>query len=445
MQAHAKVQETMVLLAAGGEHQLAQLSDAELLASTRRLVGTSNKLFAALLLHLAEVEARGIHRTRACASLYTYCIYELRMSEDAAARRSSAARLVKAFPPLLGAIAAGELHLTGLLMLGPHLTLENHVEVLARAEYRTKKELTKLVRELHPLPHVPDLLEPLGPEPRALREPTWEAWVSSVCPPARELPSGERPGDWANDSVPSVSEEHTSAAEGDDGSATPRGDGSTAPADDGSTAPARCELPPITAPQQYRMQFSTSEEHVRLVERAKALLARTAPGRSLGELHQQAMQLLVDRLEKEKFAVTERRQSAQPQRVPTGSGQAADQHDIRPEPRPKAPRRRGRHVPAAVKREVFVRDAGCCSYVDERGERCRETRYLELHHLQPFAHAGEHVAENLALRCAAHSALAAEEDFGRATIEHQRHPARHDSLAAQARLAAAGKRPAAEG
>src|SRR4051812_17386882 len=72
----AKVQETIVKLVPGGEHNLAHLSDAELLASTRRVVGTSNKLFAALLLHLAEVEARGIHRTRACASLYTYCIYD---------------------------------------------------------------------------------------------------------------------------------------------------------------------------------------------------------------------------------------------------------------------------------------------------------------------------------------------------------------------------------
>jgi hypothetical protein len=45
--------------------------------ATRCLVGTSNRLFAALLLHLAEVETRGIHRQRACSSLYTYCIYEL--------------------------------------------------------------------------------------------------------------------------------------------------------------------------------------------------------------------------------------------------------------------------------------------------------------------------------------------------------------------------------
>src|SRR5215207_9202154 len=103
-------------LVPGGVHSLAHLDDQELLTSTRRLVGKSNHLFAALLLHLAEVEARGVHRARLCASLYTYCIYELRFSEDAAARRSSAARLVKEFPILFDAIANGELHLTGLLM-----------------------------------------------------------------------------------------------------------------------------------------------------------------------------------------------------------------------------------------------------------------------------------------------------------------------------------------
>src|SRR6187397_1172144 len=165
-------------LVPGGARSLAHLSDDELLANTRRLVGKTNQLFAALLAHLAEVEARGIHRTRRCASLYTYCIYELRFSEDAAARRSTAARLVKEFPPLFDAIANGELHLTGLLMLGPHLTPENHVEVLGRAKFRTKKELARLVRELNPLPEVPDLIEPLGPTlRRAPRNPTWEEYV----------------------------------------------------------------------------------------------------------------------------------------------------------------------------------------------------------------------------------------------------------------------------
>src|SRR6188768_4268403 len=200
MNASIQSREAIMKLVHGGERKLAHLSDGELLTSTRRLVAGTNQLFAALLLHLAEVETRGIHRTRACASLYTYCIYELRMSEDAAARRSSAARLVKSFPILLDAIERGELHLTGLLMLGPHLTLENHVDVLARAKFRTKKEIGKLIRELCPLPAVPDVMQPLGPElPRALRNPTWAELVASHCPPVRELKAGERPADWAND------------------------------------------------------------------------------------------------------------------------------------------------------------------------------------------------------------------------------------------------------
>ena len=74
---------------------LASIPDDELFAGVERLTAKSNAALADLLAHLGEVERRGIHRLRACASLYTYCVYELRMSEDAAYRRSKAARLVR--------------------------------------------------------------------------------------------------------------------------------------------------------------------------------------------------------------------------------------------------------------------------------------------------------------------------------------------------------------
>jgi hypothetical protein len=349
-------------LVPGGARSLAHLSDDELLANTRRLVGKSNQLFAALLVHLAEVEARGIHRARRCASLYTYCIYELRFSEDAAARRSSAARLVKEFPLLFDAIANGELHLTGLLMLGPHLTPENHVEVLARARFRTKKELARLVRELNPLPQVPDLIEPLGLTLKlATQNPSWEMYVQSLCPPVRELVPGERPRDWANDGVAGSDPQPSAAALARQ-----------------LLPPTPPELPPVTGPQQYQMQFSTTEEHVQLVERAKALLAREQPAAALGELHVQAMRLLVAALEKKKFAVTDRPQKPlktdRPQKPLKGAASEEDRKpidELTAEPsqpaaalRPScddasSPRRRvSRHVPAAERREVFRRDDG---------------------------------------------------------------------------------------
>jgi hypothetical protein len=82
---------------------------------------------------------------------------------------------------------------------------------------------------------------------------------------------------------------------------------------------------------------------------------------------------------------------------------------------------------------VYTRDGGRCTFTDSGGQRCRETHYLELHHLKPFAQGGENIASNLTLRCAAHDALAAEQDFGRELIAQQRNSLRHESRAAQAR------------
>jgi hypothetical protein len=434
---------------------------------------------AALLAHLAEVEARGLHRRRACASLYTYCIYELRFSEDAAARRAGAAKLVKRFPLLLDAIAKGELHLTGLLMLGPHLTAENVLDVLARAKFRTKKELTKVVRQLHPLPLVPDSVEPLGVAPLPAPKQAWEQYVTSLAPVVRELPLGERPQDWANDTseVGLSLAPHTGRSidvlRADQSIDAPHA-GQSIDAPEASTiavgstfvspAPARVaqppssqsppsSLPPLSPPQQYRMQFSTTEEHVQLVERAKSLLAHCAPGKPLGELHLQAMKLLVQALEKQKFAVTirPRRQPSTPtsetrdeapETRDEGEIEGVEDEDVEGEIEVAAVKRgpervrRSRHVPAALRRTVFERDGSRCTYVDERGERCRETRDLQLHHRHPFGKLGLHTTTNLTLHCPAHNLLAAERDFGTEHMARHREALRHETLTAEQRAAA---------
>lgn len=267
------------------------LTDDELLAHTRALVGRSNRLLAELLAHLAEVETRGIHRTRACSSLYTYCIYELRFSEDEAFRRVAAARLVKRFPALIDAIGAGELHLTGLLLLGPHLTETNHVEVLARAKHRTKREIAALVRVLDPLPPVPARIEPLGPAPaRVVPSPaTWTAFTHALRP-VRELSAGERPGDWLDDT---------------DRNDVPPAEVSGFPkAGDGHAASADSRTQPHLEPQRYGVQFTATEEYVRLVEEARALLSHAAPRVTLAEIHLRAMRTFVAELRKQKYAVT---------------------------------------------------------------------------------------------------------------------------------------------
>jgi hypothetical protein len=359
-----------------GESGISSLSDSELLANTRTLIGRSNQVLAALLAHLGEVEARGLHRTRACSSLYAYSIYELRLSEDAAVSRVSAARLARRFPELLDAVGAGELHLTGLLMLGPHLTRENVREVLARAKHRTKKEIAKLVRILDPLPAVPARIEALGPSPLAVvhTQPTWAEQVASFCP-VRELLPGDRPADWVEEGELSV--------------------------------PERIEAP-LGKSLQYKVQFTATEEYVDLMERAAALLSNRGDGNGIEQIHLQALRLLVERLEKRRF----------------GAPEPSSKHVKKT---PKRAARPSRHIPARVRRVVFERDGVRCTHVDGSGQRCRETHQLELHHLVPFARGGAHTATNLTLRCAAHNALAAELDFGAEQIGKHQDSCPHES------------------
>jgi 5-methylcytosine-specific restriction endonuclease McrA len=323
--------------------------------------------------------------------------------------------------------------------------------VLVRAKFRTKKELTKLIRELNPLPNIPDCIQPLGPAlPRSPMNPTWEQYVTALSPQVRELPPAERPSAWANDAAEVLV---TDGCPKDD-EALPVG-------------PVPSDLPPVTGPQHFQIQFAAVEEHVQLVERAKALLSRQRPGVTLGELHLEAMRLLVAALEKKKFAVTETpRQRGDATKVneteaPRRRGDANEVNEPETETirqrgattevnQTKAPRRRGattevnepeaeaprrrrersRYIPAEVRREVYQRDGAQCTYVDGRGHRCRETHYLEFHHLQPFARSGASVTSNLTLRCAAHNALAAEQDFGPTHMARQRGSMAHQSLAA---------------
>ena len=158
-------------------------------------------------------------------------------------------------------------------------------------------------------------------------------------------------------------------------------------------------------PQRYGIQFEAAQEYVELLDEAQALLSHAAPDLSLSDLHLRALQSFVAELKRKKCAVVDRPRSA------------------------PAPRQRGRHVPACVRRDVYQRDQARCTYVDDGGRRCCETRRLELHHIEPFADGGAHALENLTLRCTAHNALAAEHDFGRAFVIAQH--ASHESLVRQ--------------
>ena len=65
-----------------------------------------------------------------------------------------------------------------------------------------------------------------------------------------------------------------------------------------------------------------------------------------------------------------------------------------------------RHIPAAVRRHVWLRDGGRCCYRDPlSGRRCTSSHLLQIDHLLPVAEGGGPEPPNLNLLCAAHHSM----------------------------------------
>jgi hypothetical protein len=122
------------------------------------------------------------------------------------------------------------------------------------------------------------------------------------------------------------------------------------------------------------------ETHEKL-RRVQDLLRREIPDGDPGAIFDRALTLLLEDIGRRKLAETSK-------------------------PRPPAAARAttSRHVPANVKRAVWMRDAGRCSFVGTNGRRCSERAFLELHHQEPHAFGGEATVGNIALRCKPHHA-----------------------------------------
>ena len=79
---------------------LTELTDDALVSRISTLCAEGHALTARLIVLLIEVEERRLDLRSACTSMFDYCQRRLGMSEGAAFRRITAARLVKRFPAL---------------------------------------------------------------------------------------------------------------------------------------------------------------------------------------------------------------------------------------------------------------------------------------------------------------------------------------------------------
>ena len=370
-------------------YTFAHLSDEVLLRNLAALVVRDRVTTAALLAHIAEVDARRIYVPAGYPSMQAYCVDELRLSENAAYKRIQAARAARQFPALFVALAEGRLHLAAACLLAPHLTPGNAEELIVAATHRRKSEIEELLALRFPSRAVPALRSTLQLAPGQVERESagGDANQDSLAPGQVADPNRDQlaPGQVAS----------------------PSGEGG----------------PPI--PDRFLLQLTIAKSTREKLAYAQGLLSHAVPSGDVAQVVDRALDALIAQLEKRKLGAVSRRASgaSRSRRSTTGS----------------------RYVPAPVRRVVWERDQGQCTFIGAKGHRCGARRFLEFDHVHPVARGGPATVEGMRLRCRAHNQHEAERAFGAAFMSRKRHEARLGVAEARARaLADARARALAE-
>jgi len=379
---------------------LRHLADETVLHGFVALVTRDRRITAMLLAYLGEVDDRRLYVREGYPSMYVYCVQGLGMSEPAAYRRIHAARTARRFPAIFAALTDGRLHLTAVGLLAPYLTERNAGELLVAAERRTKAELEVLLAERFPKLEMLSWVADLETRPAA--------GTAGEAAERGELGSRRGPEGAGTDPVRTATAAGSQLCPDRVGTAEPGPIAARADAGLCSDGIEREPRPPgVTAigPRRFALQVSIDATTRDKLEHAKALLGHQLPSGDLAEVLDRALDALIAKLEKRKFAATER-----PQRKPRQA-------------------RNARTIPAQVRRAVWKRDGGRCTFVSDTGTRCPSRTMLEFDHVTPVARGGEATIGGVRLRCRAHNQYEAERAFGTAFMRAKREAARaeHDA------------------
>lgn len=365
-------------------YSLTHVSDTALLRDLAELVVRDRVTTATLLAHIAEVDARRLYVPAGYSSMHAYCVDELGLSEDAASKRIQAARAARQFPVLFIALAEGRLHLSAVCLLAPHLTAQNASELIEASSHRRKSDVEDLLSLRFSL---------------RLEAPASVRPITALSQHAPGHVGGDLLGACDDQLLPGdVGTEHSETRS--------------------EHAPGHVEgaetLSAEASPERYLVQVTIGKNTREKLRYAQALLSHAVPTGDMAQVLDRALDALISKLERRKFATTTRPRCT----------------IARPPERPPA---RKRHVPAHVRRAVWERDQGQCTFVGSRGKRCTARRFLEFDHVDPVARGGRATVEGMRLRCRAHNQYEAERVFGVGFMGRKRHEAR---AAAAARAAA---------
>lgn len=343
-----------------------RLTDAELVRETKFLADHSRRNELRLLEHLAEFDARRLCLEEGHRSLYEYCTVALGFEEGEAYRRIRVARVIRAYPEAMSALAQKKVTASSLVVLSPWLERTNVGEWLATATGKSRRELEALVAARYPQ----------APQPDAVRNyPTHPLVVTGAPPQALEV-----------DAARLVPEDPPNRMEN-----------------------GWQQLAPISA-DRVRVGFDAATVVAKLIERARQILRHKYPEGRLEDLIREALEEYLDRKD--------------PQRRLEMKAAKAECVAEAPAPAPEDSERlptrflrawaAGRYIPAKVKSAVWARDEGRCAWREPDGTVCGSKDWIEYDHLRPYAKGGRSDdPRNIRLLCRAHNQAAAEAVFGR--------------------------------
>jgi hypothetical protein len=371
-----------------------RLPDEVLCAELARLAGSERSATASMIAHLVEFDARRLHLSAGFRSLFRYCTDRLRLSEHAAYNRIEAVHVVRRFPQILDRIEEGSLNLTTARLLAPHLTDGNQEKLLAGAAYKTKTEVQELIARHFPRPAVPSTIRKLP----TTTQPKTDALLKAMPVPIVAAPM-------ADERQPATAET-SDARNGKEQSS-----GALVVANEPIVLvpPARPGVVRPLAADRFEVRFTATAETCEKLRLAKDLLRHAVPSGDLSEIVDRALSLLLEDLARKKFAAVRRgrdrgRGHEHAPAPVADAGAGLEDSDVG--------RRQTRHLPAAVKRAVWLRDGDRCAFVGTKGRRCDARAFLEFHHLDPHAVGGGATEDNIELRCRAHNAYEADLFYG---------------------------------
>ncbi len=353
----------------------------------RELLGSECRVKVDFLLHLAEFERRKMHEALGYSSLWVYCREALGLPEGPTDRRTHAAAILQRFPFAADYLRDGRLWMTTLTLLEPVLTPDNARELFDAASKRSKQEVERLVAAVRSPEAVPvpedriRLLSPAKvrkhPAMRSAPPPT-AAQETLITPPQPASPIDPPP----------------------------------------CAAPARDSVEPVSA-TQFRITLTVSTEFREALEKVMDVMSHKVPDRrSLEPFLLAGLRAILAQDEK---------RHGEPTRAVA--------------PRPRADPKPGTRgtIPAAVRREVWNRDGGRCSWTRANGRRCGSRYRLEIDHIVPVAKGGGSEPSNLRVTCRGCNALHARNEFGAERIERAIRRRRDGTCAGE------GPRPNARG